>query len=433
MSGIPQLNPIGTPTSLTSNMIGSSFPTTINPNGAMGAALGIQSLGNVVSSFNPMSMLTQGIGSLIGGAFDIWKQNRQWKKQEEWYNKYQSPQAQMQQMAEAGINPNTAAAGIAGNGAGQSMSPTSVNSIGGQLGSLIGGSYNSAVDAASTQMMTKQAQAQTRDLEASADNKMLQNDMLRVQLGLEPERIKTEIQEKRQNAILLGQKVLESKQAVENAKAEEKNIRQQYNNLVAEEGETKAKERLDNASAAAAKADAAYKSVMTTLEKNSPEGQYAYAVLKYGPDSDEAKAALKRLEEYEYRKARGQYNADPEHYQFNSALDAKNELPKLLDEYIQQQKDLTYEYMRGNLKRKEYFDRDKEIRNNIEEVKKLINSADKAFAKEAYKNGYHTQWQNSVDSMVKGLSTGVGIGLGAAVGAGVNKTGVFAPKRRPII
>lgn len=418
------LQPIGTPTSLTSNMIGNSFPSTINPAGGFDAGfniakMGLSSIGAAASSFNPMSMLASGLGSLISGGMNLIQQNRQWKKQEEWYNKYQSPQAQMQQMVAAGINPNLAAGGIAGNGAGQSMSPATPSEtagVSGEIGQLIGNSFNSAVDAANIQQMTAQSRAQTKVMEQEAKGVELDNAIKEVELGKKPELLDSEIQEKRAHAKQMAEDVENLRQAVKESKERVENLKKERDLIESEMGVNEYQKRLFAAEEALKKSETALNNMIKNgVNPNDPYYRYYQAVDKYGLHSPEAQKALTACENAANATARGNYNADPMHREFNNLSDAQVSLKNNIDIAINARTELYHKFMNNEISKDEYFKTDKELTNSISEMRNQLSLAVKAYDKASYKNGYHTWWQDNTTHIIDTAVDAVTRVAGAAV------------------
>ena len=71
-------------------------------------------LGETLSTTGQIAGYMGPIGAIIGAGLNFAGSYIQNENQKAMYEQYQSPQARMRQMVAAGINPNTAAAGIAG-------------------------------------------------------------------------------------------------------------------------------------------------------------------------------------------------------------------------------------------------------------------------------------------------------------------------------
>lgn len=114
----------------------------------------------VMSGLSTLAGAIPVIGPLLAGGMNMLSQHLQNKKQEEFYNKYQSPQARMAQMRAAGINPNAAAQGISGAAAPQmnAAAPTSAFS---SLGEALGQSVNTSLTAGAIKAQTENVEAQT--------------------------------------------------------------------------------------------------------------------------------------------------------------------------------------------------------------------------------------------------------------------------------
>ena len=116
-------------------------------------------------------------GPLIGAGINMlgtWMQNR---TQEEFYNRYMSPQARMAQMKAAGINPNAAAQGIAGAASPQMTAAAPTNSFS-SLGEQLGQSANNALTAGLIKSETEKNNSEKNltdslNVEKSTTNKYL--------------------------------------------------------------------------------------------------------------------------------------------------------------------------------------------------------------------------------------------------------------------
>lgn len=104
-----------------------------------------EGLSQFISTIGQLSGMMGPLGSLIGTGLNFMGMNMQNRAQARMYEQYQSPQARMQQMVAAGINPNTAAAGIAGSAAPSMQAATAPDSM--SLGQAIGNSVNNALQA----------------------------------------------------------------------------------------------------------------------------------------------------------------------------------------------------------------------------------------------------------------------------------------------
>lgn len=97
------------------------------------------------SALGSLAGLIPGVGGILSTGMNLIGMHIQNKEQERMYQQYQSPQARMQQMVAAGINPNTAAQGIAGSAA-PSMQAANAPDMSG-LGEQVGNSVNNALQA----------------------------------------------------------------------------------------------------------------------------------------------------------------------------------------------------------------------------------------------------------------------------------------------
>lgn len=353
------------------------------------------------------------IGAVAGAGMNLFNQYRQNQQTEDYYNRYLTPEARMKLMQQAGINPNAAARGIAGSNA----SP------------IQGASANDAVGVAdkTSELLANSPKtaAEIENMQANTNSVKLDNAIKAKELGNWDEYRRMEIEQMQSDIASKMQAVEESKELVKKYKEEVTNLKQEYNNLVVEEGEIVARKKLEEANARLSDAEAQLKrlTAQVGVAPGSPEYAYRKACLDFGMDSPQAKAELDKLYKTTNAAARGQYDSDPGHQTFRESKDAivylqeqKSEINRIVDS-------LKSEYMKTDdeEKSREIFIEIQKYKRMRGECDNAIKNADKAFKKESYKNGFHTQWQNSVDAIVKGVSTGIGIGIGAvgtqAVGA----------------
>ena len=405
------------------------YPDYIDPNRNLNYGIAAQymdfgseadnSLGSALMS-GLKSYLSSGslIGALGGVGMNLFNQYMQNNKNESFYNRYLTPEARMQLMARAGINPNAAARGIAGSNASpiQAATANDAEGVSDQVADLLGSSPKTA--------------AEIENMNANTKSVELDNAIKAKELGNWDVYRNTEIKQMQSDIASKMQAVEESKEQVKKCKQEVKNLEEQYENIKIERGEIEARQAMEEANARLSNAEANLKrlTAQVGVAPGSPEYAYRKACMDYGMDSPQAKAELDKLYKTTNAAARGQYDSDPGHQTFREAKDAIAFIQEQKSEINKQLDSLKAEYMSTNDE-----DTSKEIFAKMQNLKRLrgecddaIKSADKAFKKESYKNGYHTQWQNSVDAIVKGVSTGVGIGIGAvgtqAVGAAYGST-----------
>ena len=280
-------------------------------------------------------------GSLFGAAagvgMNLFNQYRQNQQTEDYYNRYLTPAARMRLMKEAGINPNAAAAGIAGSNASPIQGASASESVG-------------VADKASELLANSpKIAAEIENMQANTNSVKLDNAIKAKELGNWDEYRRMEIQQMQSDIASKMQAVEESKELVNKYKEEVNNLKQEYNNLVAEEGEIVARQKMEEANARLSDAEAQLKrlTAQVGVAPGSPEYAYRKACLDYGMDSPQAKAELDKLYKTTNAAARGQYDSDPGHQTFRESKDAivylqdqKNEIDKIVDS-------LKSEYMIG--------------------------------------------------------------------------------------
>lgn len=129
--------------------------------------------GGLLSTLGQVAGLAGPVGSLISGGLNLIGMNMQNRQQEKFYEEYQSPEARMKQMVEAGINPNTAAAGIAGS-ATPSMQAAGYPDMT-SIGDALGNSVNNALSAEIMRADVEQRDAQTENIKTDTKLKESQN------------------------------------------------------------------------------------------------------------------------------------------------------------------------------------------------------------------------------------------------------------------
>lgn len=115
-----------------------------------------------------------GIGSLVGAGMNFASQWYQNHKQEQFYDKYMSPQARMQQMTAAGINPNAAAQGISGSAAPQMTAAAPTSAYTG-IGEQLGNSVNTALTAKSIRAEIDKTNAEAKLTESMNVGQQIEN------------------------------------------------------------------------------------------------------------------------------------------------------------------------------------------------------------------------------------------------------------------
>lgn len=423
LGGIQELDPIE---SLLTNVYGPGFPDRIDPSRQVGMDAVLGTIGKTAgSTLGPLGGTLLGyVGNIAAKGIDTVLQNTSQRSLMHYQMSLNSPEAMMARMRSAGINPAAAAQGIAG-------SPGAGSVAGGSAGMSQGmpGLIDALANSENTALNAQYLRTQNEQMKVATEGMKMDNKMKAIETNTYPEYRNAEIQQMVEDANEKAANVLKMVEEKKNLIEERNNIKQEYNNLVAQEGEIKAKEALEKSEKAVADADASIKNA--TLNVGYAPGTSEYVLTKAAMEAAEKgipveeygpyKTALNNLYHASNAPARGAYDSDPGHQTFREAKDAivylqdqKNAINKQLDSLAAQYMDADEE------QGKQIFAEMSRLKRLRGECVDAIKNADKAFKKESYKNGYYTQWQNSVDAIVKGVSTGVGIGIGAV---GTNAVG----------
>lgn len=137
-------------------------------------------LGNFLSGLGSVASGIPIIGSLIGGGLNLLGQHFQNKHQMEMWeknNEYNSPQAMMERMKAAGINPNAAAQGISGApSAGAATMPQAAQAPDlSSIGNAIGNSVNNALSAQAQKAQIDNVKANTDYLRSQTAGQDIEN------------------------------------------------------------------------------------------------------------------------------------------------------------------------------------------------------------------------------------------------------------------
>lgn len=245
MSGIPQLNPIG-PGQLP---VPSSYPNQLPISRYFDMGSSQYGVGNVMSGLSGLASMVPVVGPLLGAGMNIIGTAMQNSQQEAFFNNYMSPQARMAQMRAAGINPNAAAQGISGSSAPQmnAAAPTSAFS---SLGEQLGNSVNNALTA-------ENLAANTKKVETEAEGQDLMNKVTEVELGMKPDMLTAELEEKKAHAEEMRQNVTNLKKELDRIDQEIKNLKAQETLIIAQEGQVAYENRLKEAQTKREQADEA--------------------------------------------------------------------------------------------------------------------------------------------------------------------------------
>lgn len=388
MAGIPQLNPIGTPTSLPVQYGPSSVPMTyqFSPMNMGG--------GNVLSGLGSLASLAGPVGGIIGAGMNLIGASLENKRQEEFYNKYLTPQAQMQNMIKAGINPNAAAQGIAGN------SPQNINAAPtANLGQAAAEAVNAGSGVVQSVAQSRLAEAQAQAAEMQARNIEMDTNLKEVEYGYKPDLMSAELDNRRNQNRLVIQEIKQSGEEIKKIGEEVKKIREEKDSIVAERGLVEYEKSLKEAETRAETAAANLQNTMAKLNNQSYEAQLNRAIKK-GMESGDWSDFDSLTEHVDYgrekAKERGKYDSNPIQKDFSDSYHAMKTISDLKRQTIQNQKQLSLDFAAGktNLTDEEYTRLDREMSQLIQDCENQYKSAERAFNKRAYQNGYHTQWQD---------------------------------------
>lgn len=251
--------------------------------------------------------LIPGVGGLISSGMNLignFMQNRQEKKMWEMNNEYNSPLNQMKRMQEAGINPNLAAAGIAGTNQMASAPQAAQMPDLGALGQGIGNSVNSALQA-------KSIQAQIDNVKADTDYKKSQTTGQDIENMYAPEKARAIIDDLVAGKELKGEQKRYNQYQADIAKsfadhAEEfrqleidklnkeiENYDHEWKKIESDIKRNQSEIGLNGVQAQLAKAQVDFwNSKLDGFEPGSPQYVLAKAAQEHGVDSDEYKEAL---------------------------------------------------------------------------------------------------------------------------------------------
>lgn len=218
-----------------------------------------------LSGFGDLASLMPGIGPLIGAGMNMLGTFMQNRQQEAFFNQYMSPAARMQQMRDAGINPNAAAQGISGASAPQMNAAAPTSAFSG-LGEQLGNSVNTALTADSII-------AETRMKKEEAKGLSLDNAMKEIDLGMKPDLLSAELDDLRESANQKRQDIENSKKEIEKMDAEIDKLKEEKEYIIAQEGLVEYEKKLKEAETNKAKAETALKNAEKQLTDVNKEIQ----------------------------------------------------------------------------------------------------------------------------------------------------------------
>lgn len=208
---------------------------------------GVDSGASLMSGLSGLASMVPVVGPMLGSGMNLIAQAMQNRKQEEFYNKYMSPSAQMSQMMAAGINPAAAAQGISGSPAPsmQAAAPTSAFS---SLGEALGQSVNSALSAQNLAAQNNNLNAQTKSID-------LQNKIAEVELGMKPSLLSAELDDLRESANERRQNIQQSNEEIKEIKKKIEVLNEQKEYIVAQQGQIEFENQLTQAETALKQAE----------------------------------------------------------------------------------------------------------------------------------------------------------------------------------
>lgn len=389
---------------------GSNGPVSMFPQGVSVGQYGVgmvpqnpsvgPSFGDRLSNFLQTglgSLAANGLGAVLGTGLNMISQgmqNRQQMKMWQMNNEYNKPINQMARMQEAGINPNLAAAGIAGANQ-QSVMPQAASmseaaGVAPDLMSLLGGSVNAAVTnenmAADTRRLDTENIKGAIDIkynpllnEETLNNLRIKNkwDEQQFRLAIKVADYYDDITEK--NLSKIDKEIEGIVQSITESKEEVKLMQ-------TTEGLNRAQTYSEYKNAELTKARTEF---LNKYGDGSPQVLLMDAAIKYGTDSDEYDQAKKVFYDIARAQGEGTYDSDPVKLDLRTSHDAITECENARQNLINGRTELFNQYMRGEITSREYVEADKEMSKQINVLKWSKENAEKAFSRQSYKNGYH--------------------------------------------
>lgn len=208
---------------------------------------GVNTGSSLMSGLSGLASMVPVVGPMLGAGMNLIAQGMQNRKQEEFYNKYMSPSAQMSQMMAAGINPAAAAQGISGSPAPsmQAAAPTSAFS---SLGEALGQSVNSALSAQNLAAQNNNLNAQTKSID-------LQNKIAEVELGMKPSMLSAELDDLRESANERRQNIQQSNEEIKEIKKKIEVLNEQKEYIIGQQGQIEFENQLTQAETALKQAE----------------------------------------------------------------------------------------------------------------------------------------------------------------------------------
>lgn len=388
------------------------------------------------------------LGSVVGAIASKKQQQREFQQQKDmlslqnqfsldmWNreNAYQDPSAQMSRMINAGINPNLAAAGIAGNGSEassvQSSSAPGVNSAIDAYSSNIAGAVMNPLDNMIKAAQIKNLDQDTKNKEAENPKISAEKDLFlqRVE-NLRSEKVITDYEADKlrpyaehadeiadADITLMKEKVNQIQLEIKRLDKQISLAEKDYDKMVQEIEESKERVSLMEYQEQLAAAEKRKEDSITALNNKKLELQeQGYddslegLILSKASQGIDVYDDLKLLEKISESRAKGEYNADPIRRDFNSVADFRDEMNKKANEARMLLKELSLANRAGKLDRSTYTDHMNSLTTAIRQFEKFADDADNVLAKGSYKLGYKTFIDRVMESIIPTL---VGIGIG---------------------
>lgn len=401
-------------------------------------------------------------GSIVGAIAAKRQQKREFQQQEnllnlqnqfsldmwEKQNAYNDPSQQMQRMIEAGINPNLAAAGIAGSpntaASIESSAAPSVNSAVTPYSQSIGQSTMNALDSVLRTKQIDNVVADTKVKEEQAPMVVAEkNQFIQNVENLKSQKVLTDYEAEKLRPYakyademfdmdwnLAREKVNEIQGQIRQIDKQIELADKEYEKMTQEIEESKQRVSLMEYQEQLAAAEKRYNDTLSALNNKKLELQnQGYDDSPVGLLMSKAAAGedidddLKVLEKYHNSVARGEYNADPTGEEYRSLYDYRKMIHQAIDivrrdiDYIEHLPD----DQRSRIDVDYYYEK-------LRDLQDKLSTSERDFHTAAYKKGDKTFWDDFWQKITGGISTGVGIGVGAAATRGVGAIGASKPK-----
>lgn len=406
------------------------------------------------------------LGSIVGAIASRGQQKREFQQQEnllnlqnqfsldmwEAQNAYNDPSRQMERMINAGINPNLAAAGIAGSpntaSSIESSGAPAVNSAITPYSQSIGQSTMNALDSV---LRTKQIDNVVADTKVKEEQAPMvaaeKNQFIQNVENLKSKKVLTDYEAEKLRPYakyademfdmdwnLAREKVNEIQGQIRQLNKQIELADEEYRKMKQEIEESKQRVSLMEYQEQLAAAEKKYNDSLTALNNKKLELQnQGYddsplgLLMSKAASGENIDDDLKVLEKYHNSVARGEYNADPTGEEYRSLYDYRKMIYSGYSEI-----DAKIEKIRNS-----NYDEETKSRNIMiledyrKELDKKLESSERDYHTAAYKKGDKTFWDDFWQRISGGVATGIGIGVGAAATKGVNSVGNSAPPASP--